>query len=252
MAARLERRAARARDRQPLRFLDPTATHSAHDDQGAGRPRRPLRRQRDSRTISSASGFRARARPPSPTRPVERSIRNVAYALLSGADGWMFDGEDALGQVSTMSLDNQRNLKLAIHRDPVFMTAAEQVAGEMNAWAPGFFEAADHRRLAEAARLHDQDLPSARPAPRRPARAPRRRRQLFGLDRRHDALHRQQPPAAAQGRLLAGAVPAEDSDGRRGGALERHPGGARSAPGPRRRAPSRSTCSSSSSSAAFS
>ena len=30
----------------------------------------------------------------------------------------MFDGEDALGQVSTMSLDNQRNLKLAIHRDP--------------------------------------------------------------------------------------------------------------------------------------
>ena len=38
--------------------------------------------------------------------------------LLSGADGWMFDGEDALGQVSTMSLDNQRNLKLAIHRDP--------------------------------------------------------------------------------------------------------------------------------------
>ena len=59
-----------------------------------------------------------RARPPSPTRRSRQSIRNVAYALLSGADGWMFDGEDALGQVSTMSLDNQRNLKLAIHRDP--------------------------------------------------------------------------------------------------------------------------------------
>ena len=28
----------------------------------------------------------------------QRSLRNVAYALLSGADGWMFDGEDALGQ----------------------------------------------------------------------------------------------------------------------------------------------------------
>src|SRR5687767_15222976 len=25
----------------------------------------------------------------------------------SGADGWMFDGEDALGQVTTMSLDNR-------------------------------------------------------------------------------------------------------------------------------------------------
>ena len=51
----------------------------------------------------------------------------------------MFDGEDALGQISTMSLDNQRNLKLAIHRDPVFMKVAEQVAGEMNKWAQGFF-----------------------------------------------------------------------------------------------------------------
>jgi malate synthase len=51
----------------------------------------------------------------------------------------MFDGEDALGQISTMSLDNQRNLKLAIHRDPVFMNAAERVAEEMNSWARGFF-----------------------------------------------------------------------------------------------------------------
>ena len=45
-----------------------------------------------------------------PDSPVASSIRNVAYALLSGADGWMFDGEDALGQIKTMSLDNQRNL----------------------------------------------------------------------------------------------------------------------------------------------
>ena len=64
-----------------------------------------------------------------PNAPVDKSIRNVAYALLSGADGWMFDGEDALGQVTSMSLDNQRNLKLAYHRDPVFLAAAEQVAG---------------------------------------------------------------------------------------------------------------------------
>src|SRR6185295_4649378 len=63
-----------------------------------------------------------------PGAPVERSIRNVAYALLSGADGWMFDGEDALGQVSTMSLENQRNLRLAIHRDPIFLKIADSVA----------------------------------------------------------------------------------------------------------------------------
>lgn len=73
-----------------------------------------------------------------PKTTIERSIRNVAYALLSGADGWMFDGEDALGQITTMSLDNQRNLKLTIKKDPVFMKAAEQVAREMNQWASGF------------------------------------------------------------------------------------------------------------------
>jgi len=74
-----------------------------------------------------------------PNVPIERSIRNVAYALLSGADGWMFDGEDALGQITTMSLDNQRNLKLAIDRDDVFMQAATQVAREMNQWSVSFF-----------------------------------------------------------------------------------------------------------------
>ena len=63
------------------------------------------------RTYDDYKRLRAAAKPGA---PVETSIRNVAYALLSGADGWMFDGEDALGQVRTMSLDNQRNLKLAI------------------------------------------------------------------------------------------------------------------------------------------
>jgi malate synthase len=73
-----------------------------------------------------------------PNSTLEVSIRNVAYALLSGADGWMFDGEDALGQINAMSLDNQRNLKLAIRQDDVFLKVAEQVAGEMNSWARDF------------------------------------------------------------------------------------------------------------------
>lgn len=73
-----------------------------------------------------------------PNASLESSIRNVAYALLSGADGWMFDGEDALGQINSMSLDNQRNLKLAIHRDSLFLKVAEQVAKEMNKWSDGF------------------------------------------------------------------------------------------------------------------
>lgn len=70
-----------------------------------------------------------------PREPLARSLRNVAYALLSGADGWMFDGEDALGQVGTMSLDNQRHVRLGIARDPQFLAVAESVAEDMNAWA---------------------------------------------------------------------------------------------------------------------
>lgn len=74
-----------------------------------------------------------------PNAPVKTNLRNVAYALLSGADGWMFDSEDALGQVGTMSLDNQRSLKLAISRDPVFLEVAEEVSKEMNSWSLQFF-----------------------------------------------------------------------------------------------------------------
>jgi len=138
MAARLERRAARFRDRRRITFLDPDSTigrtsirvQDARDGRFAGSEIPPdLQRQ-----WIQGTGPAAR-----PNSPVERSIRNIAYALLSGADGWMFDGEDALGQISTMSLDNQRNLKLAIQRDPMFMKAAEQVAAEMNAWALDFF-----------------------------------------------------------------------------------------------------------------
>jgi malate synthase len=73
-----------------------------------------------------------------PNAPLESSLRNVAYALLSGADGWMFDGEDALGQINSMSLDNQRNLKLAIARDPRFLKVAEAVSADMNKWSAGF------------------------------------------------------------------------------------------------------------------
>src|SRR5262245_38206003 len=138
MTARLAQRAARVRDRRRLEFLDPRSV--------IPRTRITVQDARDGRFLGSEipadlrrqwiQGTGPAARPGA---AVETALRNVAYALLSGADGWMFDGEDALGQVSSMSLDNQRNLKLAIHRDPVFLEVAEQVAREMNAWAMGFF-----------------------------------------------------------------------------------------------------------------
>jgi malate synthase len=138
MASRIERRRARAANKQRIAFLDPQATiartnirvQDARDGKfdGSEIPA-DLQRQWIQGTGPGAK----------PGAPIDKSIRNVAYALLSGADGWMFDGEDALGQVQTMSLDNQRSLQLAIHRDPLFMRVAEEVAGEMNQWARKFF-----------------------------------------------------------------------------------------------------------------
>jgi malate synthase len=138
MRSRIDRRRARGRNRERLAFLDPesliagttlkVADARAGRFQGSPIPA-DLRRQ-----WIQGTGPATR-----PNQSTETSLRNVAYALLSGADGWMFDGEDALGQASTMSLDNQRNLKLALARDPLFLQVAEQVAAEMNEWAREFF-----------------------------------------------------------------------------------------------------------------
>jgi malate synthase len=138
MASRIARRRARAAGSERIAFLDPQATiartnirvQDARDGKFAGSEiPADLQRQWIQGTGPGAK----------PGAPIDKSIRNVAYALLSGADGWMFDGEDALGQVQTMSLDNQRSLKLAIHRDPLFLKVAEEVSREMNQWAKGFF-----------------------------------------------------------------------------------------------------------------
>lgn len=138
MDIRMKRREERSRKMKRIDFLDPSTnipgTSIGVEDarngkfEGASIPE-DLQRQWVQGTGPGAK----------PNAPLESSIRNVAYALLSGADGWMFDGEDALGQTSTMSLDNQQNLKLAIHRAPVFLKVAEQVASQMNLWSKEFF-----------------------------------------------------------------------------------------------------------------
>jgi malate synthase len=138
MARRIERRLMRERGRQRIAFLDPQAliprtgiwVQDARDGnfEGSEIPADLMRQW------IQGTGPVAR-----PRATIESGLRNAAYALLSGADGWMFDGEDALGQVETMSLDNQRNLRLAISKDPRFLRVAEEVAVEMNQWAQGFF-----------------------------------------------------------------------------------------------------------------
>ena len=139
LASRTARRKERARGKQRIAFLDPQGVI----------PRTQIKVQ-DARSGNFVGGeippdlqrqwIQGTGPAARPHASVAMSLRNVAYALLSGADGWMFDGEDALGQVSTMSLDNQRNLKLAIHGDPLFLQVAEHVAGEMNQWAAGFLK----------------------------------------------------------------------------------------------------------------
>ena len=138
MAKRIALRHSRELERRRITFLDPATliprtsirVQSARDGnfEGSEIPA-DLRRQ-----WIQGTGPAARTR-----ASVENGLRNVAYALLSGADGWMFDGEDALGQISTMALDNQRNLKLAIAKESIFLRVAEDVAAEMNRWAQGFF-----------------------------------------------------------------------------------------------------------------
>ncbi|GAA4896719.1 hypothetical protein GCM10025789_13180 [Tessaracoccus lubricantis] len=137
MDVRIQRRRTRAEANQHLDFLPEDAvidgTQITVADARAGRFTGPvipadLRRQWIQGTGPSTK----------PQASVASGLRNVAYALLSGADGWMFDGEDALGQTQHMSLDAQRNLRLMVASDPQFLTVAEQVAGEMNAWARGF------------------------------------------------------------------------------------------------------------------
>ena len=141
MRERIDRRRERAREGRKISFLAP----------GELIPGTSIRVQdaRDGRFVGATipprlerqwiQGTGPGTRPGASGPHLASGLRNVAYALLSGADGWMFDGEDALGQVATMSLDNQRNLMLAIAEDPRFLQVAEQVAGEMNAWARGFF-----------------------------------------------------------------------------------------------------------------
>ena len=137
LAERSARRAARFREHRRIEFLDARATIPRTQitvaDARAGKFIGSTIPDDLQRQWIQGTGPAAR-----PRASVEQSLRNVAYALLSGADGWMFDGEDALGQVSTMSLDNQRCLKLAFARSPTFLAVAEQVAHEMNGWAKGF------------------------------------------------------------------------------------------------------------------
>ncbi|MFH0785247.1 MAG: malate synthase [Pseudomonadota bacterium] len=137
MEKRYRVRKRRVENKERITFLDNESTIAGTDiavaDARAGKFVGPIIPQDLKRQWIQGTGPATR-----PRSSLESGIRNVAYALLSGADGWMFDGEDALGQIDTMSLDNIRNLKLAYAKDPLFLGVAETVSEEMNLWAKSF------------------------------------------------------------------------------------------------------------------
>ena len=125
MDSRIDRRRSRAAEGEHLGFLPETAVIDGITitvaDARAGRFEGAVIPHDLQRQWIQGTGPATK-----PRASTESGLRNVAYALLSGADGWMFDGEDALGQVDTMSLDNQRNLRLAIASDPRFLRVAKK------------------------------------------------------------------------------------------------------------------------------
>ena len=142
MANRIARRTRRFQNRERIQFLDADSyiprTRIKVSDAREGRFHGSEIPSDLQRQWIQGTGPAAK-----PRADIDSSIRNVAHALLSGADGWMFDGEDALGQIQSMSLDNQRNLKLAFAQDQ-----------------------GDHSGLAASTDVDDKDLSRPRPASR--------------------------------------------------------------------------------------
>ena len=95
MASRIDRRQRRFAEGERNRVPRSAEPHPAHQHPPPGARHKGSDIPADlQRQWIQGTGPAAR-----PQRRSTKSIRNVAYALLSGADGWMFDGEDALGQI---------------------------------------------------------------------------------------------------------------------------------------------------------
>ena len=152
-----------------------------------------------------------------------QGLRNVAYALLSGADGWMFDGEDALGQVVDDVAGQPAQPPPGDRPRPAVPAPSPRtVAAEMNAWAQGVFGRPivdDWRAQLEftttifrARGLHLDD--------RHVRRADGQGFSASIVDLAIYVVDNHGVPARAG--PLGGALPAENPDGRRGRAVERH------------------------------
>ena len=144
MDERTRRRAARIRNRQPLGFLDPETTipgtgirvQDARDGKFVGAEIPPdLQRQ-----WLQGTGPAAKPECAGQGQPAQRRLRPALRGRRLDVRR-----RGALGQITTMSLDNQRSLKLAIARDPLFLEVAEQVAERDERLGQGFLRPRDHQ-----------------------------------------------------------------------------------------------------------
>ncbi len=129
MAQRIARRAERARDRRPIEFLPEDRIIDGTDikvaDARAGRFEGAV-----IPPTCSASGFRARGRPRGRGRVRSRGCATSPTRCSRELTAGCSTGRTRVGQIETMSLDNQRNLKLMIAEDP-----AVPLGGRAGGWA---------------------------------------------------------------------------------------------------------------------
>ena len=132
MAARLARRDERARTRRPNR-VSRSRRHASRGPTSA------------SRTHAPAGSRAARFRRPPPSMDSGHRARRQARADRSRAasatsrmpccpapTAGCSTARTRSASWRRMALDNQRNLKLAFHRDPLFLNVAREVAAEIN------------------------------------------------------------------------------------------------------------------------
>ncbi len=214
-----------AADRVP-RSEDADRAYRTH---GRRRPRRQLRRRRDS------------ARPRAPVDPGHRPGHPAARAGRPGAAQHRLRAA-----VGRRRLDVRRRGRPRPGRDHGARQPAQPEAGDRRdahlprRGRPGrgrdervgarFLRPADRRGLAPSARVHHPHLPGTRAPPGRPPRPPLGGRRLLGVDRRPRALRGEQPRGAARRGALDRALPAQDPDRRGGRVLEPAAGRARAPP----------------------
>ena len=152
IAARIERRMRRFRNHEKIAFLDADAS--------IPRTQLKVRDAREGKFVGSGipadlerQWIQGTGPAAKPNAPVESSIRNVAYALLSGADGWMFDGEDALGHLFGIADNPHSDLlgqanPVGVDIDPDDHSRPRQ-PGPLNDIQPDTAQAEDHDRIAD-------------------------------------------------------------------------------------------------------